>query len=179
MAAVVLAGFLFDTTLGPDLQLFGVVPDEMLLLAIIGGLTGGPEAGALVGFAAGLLADVSLTTTPIGLCALSWCLVGWGSGLLRARLLPEARSALPVVAFLATLAGVILFLVIGDLVGQSQLMQSGRSHLVRVAVIESVWSALLALPTAWVYERAAAGSAGVVGLRRAETQGAVTTGVAG
>jgi rod shape-determining protein MreD len=168
---LVVVGLVVETTLGPDLRLFGVSPDVMLLLAICAGLTGGAEAGAVVGFAAGLLADVSLTTTPLGLCALSWCLVGWGVGTLRASVLPQSRSVLPAIAFTATLGGVLIFLLIGDLVGQSQLTELGRSYLVRVAVIESLWSALLALPVASIYERAARGSAGAAALAGVDEDG--------
>jgi rod shape-determining protein MreD len=165
IAIVVVVGLVVETTLGADLRVLGVSPDLMLLLAICAGLAGGPQAGALVGFAAGLLADLSLTTTPLGLSALSWCLVGWGVGVLRVTVLPETRSVRPFIAFVATLGGVILFLLIGDLVGQSQLIELGRAYLVRVAVVEALWAALLAIPVAAVYERAARGSIGAAALR--------------
>jgi rod shape-determining protein MreD len=155
-----------DTTFGADLRLSGVGPDLMLLLAICAGMTGGAEAGALVGFAVGLLADLSLTTTPLGLSALSWCLVGWGVGTLRARVSLDARSALPLVALVATLGGVIVFLVVGDLVGESQLSGLSHGYLVRVALIESLWNALLAIPVGFVYERAARATAGASALLR-------------
>ena len=47
----------------------GSPPDLMLALAVAAGLAGGPERGAWVGFAAGLLADCFLQT-PLGLSAL-------------------------------------------------------------------------------------------------------------
>jgi rod shape-determining protein MreD len=144
----------------------GVGPDLALLLAICAGMTGGPEAGALVGFGVGLLADLAMATTPIGLTALSWCLVGFGVGLLRANVTLDNRSALPVVAVVATLAGIVAFLLIGGLVGQSQLSGFSHRYLIRAAAVEALWNALLALPVGWVYERAGRGSAGAVALRR-------------
>jgi rod shape-determining protein MreD len=134
----------------------------MLLLAILGGVTGGAEAGALVGFTAGLLADLSLTTTPLGLSALAWCVVGWSVGTLRSHVTLGTRSTLPLTAFAATLGGVIVFVVFGDLVGQSQLTGLSHTYVLRVALVESLWAALLALPVGYVYERAARGSAGTM-----------------
>lgn len=171
ITVVVLVGLVFETAIGADLRLMGVGPDLMLLLAICAGLTGGPEAGAVVGFAVGLLADLSLTTTPIGLSALSWCLVGWAVGTLRTRVTLATRTALPVVAFGATLAGIVVFLVIGALAGQSQLTGLSRHYLLRVGLIESLWNAVLALPVGFVYERAGRGSAGAVALGRPDGAG--------
>ncbi len=158
-----------ETALGADLRLMGVGPDLMLLLAICAGMTGGAEAGALVGFAVGLLSDISLATTPLGLSALSWCLVGWSVGMLRSNVTLGNRSALPVVAFAATLGGIAIFLVVGDLVGQSQLSGLRHAYLLRVGVIESLWNALLAIPVGFVYERAGRGSAGAEALRRTDS----------
>jgi rod shape-determining protein MreD len=158
-----------QTTFGSDFRILGVAPDLMLLVSACAGLSGGAEAGAFVGFCAGMLADLALTTTPLGLSALAWCLVGWGVGSVRANALPGTRSVLPVIGLLATGSGVVLFLVLGDLVGQSQLIDLGRTYLVKVGVIESLWSALLILPVAFVYERAAQGSAGAVELRRPDS----------
>jgi rod shape-determining protein MreD len=171
IAVVALVGLLVEATLGPDLRVMGIGPDLSLLLAICAGMTGGPEAGALVGFGVGLLADLALATTPIGLTALSWCLVGFGVGLLRANVTLDHRSALAVVAFVATLTGIVAFLVIGALVGQSQLSGLSHGYLLRAGLIESLWNALLAIPVGWVYERAGRGSAGAVALRRPDRDG--------
>jgi rod shape-determining protein MreD len=169
IGAVLFLAIIVQTTFGSDFRILGVAPDLMLLLTICAGLEGGAEAGALVGFCAGMLADLSLTTTPLGLSALSWCLIGWGVGSVRANALPGTRSVLPVIGLLATGSGVVLFLVLGDLVGQSQLIDLGRTYLVKVGVVEALWSALLILPVAFVYERAARGSAGAAELRRPES----------
>jgi rod shape-determining protein MreD len=169
ITVVAVVALLVEATLGPDLRIMGVGPDLSLLLAICAGMTGGPEAGALVGFTVGLLADLTMATTPIGLTALSWCLVGFAVGMVRANVTLDNRSALPVVAFVASLGGILAFLVIGDLVGQPELSGLSHAYLLRVAVIESGWNALLAIPVGWVYERAGRGSAGAVALRRPDT----------
>jgi rod shape-determining protein MreD len=151
---------LIQTTLGSDLRVLQVAPDLMVLMAVCGGLAGGPEAGAWVGFWSGLLADMFLTT-PIGLSALTYCLIGAAVGALRESFLQEHRLLIPVVAFFATAAAVLLFVGLGDLLGQNQLLAGGRSWLIRVALIEASWNAVLAIPVSMIYNRAARGSVGV------------------
>ncbi len=154
---VLLAGVVLQTTFGADLRVLGVAPDLMLLLAVAGGLSCGPEAGAVIGFCAGLLADLSLTTTPMGLFALSWCLVGFVVGWARTNFLPEGRPVEPLVGFVATLGGIGVYLAVGDLAGQSSILTMGPHWLLRVALIEAGWNALLAVPAAWLMRRAARG----------------------
>ncbi len=155
-----LVGILIQTSFGDDLRVGRVAPDLMVLLAICAGLTGGAESGAWIGFWAGLLADLSLTATPLGLSALTYCLIGAAVGALRTGLLPESWLVIPATAVLGTAAAVVLWVGLGDVFGQSQLLDSGRSWLIRVAVVEAGWAALLALPVHWLYTRAARGSKG-------------------
>ncbi len=164
MAVLLIVGILAQTTIAADVRVDGVAPDLMLLLAICGGMAGGRVPGALIGFSAGLLADLFLTDTPLGLSALAWCLVGFGVGWLRSNVLHEGRLLVPVIAFVATGAGLLAFVGIGDLVGQSQLLIGGRSWLLRVIVIESLWSLLLSWPLSRLFGWAARGSEGVAEL---------------
>jgi rod shape-determining protein MreD len=160
IALVLVVAILIQTTLASDLRVLQVAPDLMLLIAICAGMAGGAQAGAWVGFWSGLLADMFLTT-PVGLSALTYCLVGAAVGAVREGFLQEHRLLLPVVAFVATAAAVVLFVGIGDLLGQNQLLAGGRSWLIRVAVIEAAWNAVLAIPVSMIYGRAARGSVGV------------------
>ncbi|MGI8491836.1 MAG: rod shape-determining protein MreD [Acidimicrobiales bacterium] len=166
IGAVLLTGIVVQTTLAPDLRLAGVAPDLMLLLAICGGLAGGAGGGAVTGFAAGLLADLWLTDTPVGLSALTWCIVGFAVGTLRSNVLPESRWLATVMAAGATVAGVLAFVVLGDVVGQSQLLIGGRSWLLRVVVLEAAWAAVLSWPVSRLFEWAARGSDGAAELGR-------------
>jgi rod shape-determining protein MreD len=160
IALLLLVTILFQTTLAADLRVGGVAPDLMVLLAICAGLAGGTEAGAWVGFWAGLLADLFLVSTPLGLSALTYCLVGAGVGALRDRILPDSRLLLPLAAVAGTAAAVVLWVVLGDVLGQDQLVATGRSWLIRVAVIEAGWAAVFAWPVGWLYGWAARGSTG-------------------
>jgi rod shape-determining protein MreD len=160
IALLLLVAILVQTTLGADLRIADVSPDLMVLLAICAGLAGGTEAGAWVGFWAGLLADLFLVSTPLGLSALTYCLVGAGVGALRDWVLPGSRLLLPLAAVVGTGAAVLLWVALGDVLGQSQLLEAGRSWLIRVAVVEAGWAAVLAYPVGWLYGKAARGSAG-------------------
>jgi rod shape-determining protein MreD len=151
---------LVETTLGSDLRVAQVAPDLVVLVVICAGLTGGTEAGAWVGFWAGLLYDMFLTTTPVGLSALTYCLIGASIGSLRSSLLQERRALLPLAALFGTAAAVLFFVGAGELLGQSELLGGGRSWLIRVMIVESAWNAVLALPVGYLYARVARGSAG-------------------
>ena len=80
---ILVVAILVQSALGSDLRVSGVAPDLMVVVAICAGLAGGAEAGAWVGFLAGLLADLFLTSTPLGLSALTYCLIGAAVGALR------------------------------------------------------------------------------------------------
>lgn len=157
---LLLVAVLLQTTLATDLRVARVTPDFMVLVVICAGLVGGTEAGAWVGFFAGLLYDMFLVTTPVGLSALTYCLVGAAVGSLRASVLQERRALLPLAALVGTAAGVLIFVGAGDVLGQTQLLGAGRSWLIRVMIVESAWNAVLALPVGYIYAWAALGSVG-------------------
>jgi rod shape-determining protein MreD len=168
VAVLLVVGIVVQTTLAGDVRVDTVAPDLMLMLAIAGGLACGSEAGAVIGFFAGLLSDLSLTTTPLGLYALAWCLVGWGVGMLRTNLLPEGRAVQPLVGFAATVGGVVVLLVVGELAGQHMLVVPGRAYLVKVALVEGLWNAVLAVPVTYLMARSARGSRGADRLGRSD-----------
>ncbi len=108
----------------------------------------GPDEGAVVGFAAGLLSDLFLLDTPFGLAALAACLAGFASGWARTNFLRLRLWLVPAIAAAGTALGVVLFVVIGYLVGEAQLIAPGKRWLVEVVVIEATYAALFALPAA-------------------------------
>lgn len=160
IAAVMFLTLLVQTTLGSDLRVASVAPDLMVLLTVCAGLTGGAEAGAWVGFLAGLAYDMFLVSTPVGLSALTYCIIGATAGALRTSVLQERRAMFPVAALVGTAAAVLFFVAAGDVFGQTQLLGAGRSWLIRVMIVESLWNAVLALPAGYVYAWAARGSTG-------------------
>ncbi len=141
-AAVLLTAVVLQASLLTELRFLGVSADLMLVLAIASGLELGPERGALVGFTTGLLMDL-LLQTPFGLSALTYLLVGYAVGRANALHLRSARGFDVVVASAASAAGVALFVLCGELVGQPLL---STPQLGRIVVVVSVSSAVLVVP---------------------------------
>ena len=176
VALLLALGILLQTTFGEDLRVDNVAPDILVLLAVCAGFVGGPDTGAVVGFAAGLVSDLFLQSTPFGLSALAACLagfaVGWaGTEVLRARLF-----LVPLVAAGGTVLGVVLFVVIGYLVGQSQLVAGGGRWLAGVALVEACYAALFSVPAFVLMRWALAGPSVAPGAMNAATPGGTVTG---
>ena len=68
-----------QVALFPHVRLAGRVPDLGLVLAVAVAFDHGPEAGAIVGFLAGLGFDLFLAT-PLGLTALAYALTAYAVG---------------------------------------------------------------------------------------------------
>jgi rod shape-determining protein MreD len=143
---LLIVGIGFQTVFGSDLRVDNVAPDFMLLLAVCGGFVGGPDSGAIIGFASGLISDMFLQSTPVGLSALAFCLVGFSVGWARTNVLRYRLFMAPALAAAGTMLGVALFVVIGYIVGQEQLVAPGERWLVELAIIEAGYAALFALP---------------------------------
>jgi len=120
----------------------GIHADAMLLLPIAAGIVGGAESGALVGFLAGLAADVFLLT-PFGLSALVYCLVGFGVGAVQGNVIRAAWWISPLTAIAASAGGVVLYGLVGAVVGQTQLL---HADLLAIAGWVAVVNGLLAIP---------------------------------
>lgn len=133
---------LFHLTLLADVRIAGVRPDAPLLVAIIAGLIGGPERGAIVGFFAGLLADLFLPS-PFGLSALVYSLVGFAIGSLQTGILRSAWWIPVVTAFAASAAGIVLYAVLGAMVGETEMV---GTRLPLIALLVGFMNALLAPP---------------------------------
>jgi rod shape-determining protein MreD len=164
LGALLVIALVLQISVMSDLRVSGVAPDLMLLLAVCAGMADGPETGAIVGFVAGLLIDLFLQTTPLGLSALTYCIVGFGVGALRRTVIRDNWWLAPLTGLIASGAGVALFVVIGVMVGQSQLTAMPSTTLVEIAVIVAVMNAVLAVPVirivSWATAAATAGARG-------------------
>jgi rod shape-determining protein MreD len=118
VAVVILAGLVLQVCLFSAFSYEGARPDIMILLAIAAGFTAGPERGAMVGFAAGLAFDVVLTT-PFGLSALVYTLVGYAVGRLSGGVMRSAWWIGPAVAAAASAAGMLLYAVVATVFGEA------------------------------------------------------------
>jgi rod shape-determining protein MreD len=134
VVALVLQLGLFD-----DLSIFSVHPELMLAVGIGTAVAWGPERGAIVSFAAGLLVDLVLSGR-FGVTALAYGLAGYGVGLLSDGL---ARRSMLIDGALMTLggaAGVLLYAVVAALFGEPTL---GDDHLGRIVGIVALWNLVL------------------------------------
>lgn len=121
VALLVTAAVVLQAGVFPDLRLLGVVPDLGLLVAVSVSYRDGPEAGAVVGFAAGLGYDLFLQT-PLGLSALSYALTAYLVGVLRAAMLRSPRWASLGLGAAAGVVGGLLFAGIGIVSGVDRLL---------------------------------------------------------
>jgi rod shape-determining protein MreD len=116
----------------------GAGPDLVLLAVIALALTGGPLAGTLTGFAAGLALDVAPPAShTIGQYALVFCLVGYGCGRLAA--LGEASPVLYVsISAAAAAAGAALHAALGVMLSDPEVTWAAVRHVLPPSLIYDV-----------------------------------------
>ena len=141
-ALVIVLVLLVQATIGFDITIAGVHPDVLWLLPIGAALAAGPTEGAVVGFAAGLAVDLFLPT-PFGLSALIGCLLGLGIGVATRGVDRSIWWLGPVAALTGSTAAVMLYAVLGAVLGQEQFL---RVDLAAVVIVVAVTNAVLAWP---------------------------------
>lgn len=125
----------------PHFRLDGVDAQVLLLGTIAAGIVGGPDRGALMGFACGFGTDLFLHSTPFGLSMLTFSLVGWFVGVFQTRVLHAVWWIPMLTAAVATALGTLAFVGLGAVLGQDQLVSA---RLVPIVGVTALWSALLA-----------------------------------
>lgn len=133
---------LVQTSVVLEIRIAGMAPDIMLLLPIGAGLVAGAVEGAVIGFVAGIAADL-LLPGPFGLSALVGALVGFGVGSVTARLPPEIPGLSVLVALIASAIAVMLYAVLGALLGESQFVHADLTVMIPVVAVAN---AVLAMP---------------------------------
>ena len=139
---VVAVTLLLQSTIVLDVTVHGTHPDIMVLLPVAAGIAAGAEEGAVVGFVAGMAADL-LLPTPFGLSALVGCLVGYAVGFTTGSITREVWWFPALVALAASAAWVMLYAVLGAVLGEGQFV---KVDLVAVVLVVSVVNAVLAAP---------------------------------
>ncbi|MFD7907318.1 rod shape-determining protein MreD [Kitasatospora sp. NPDC059722] len=147
-AVLILFGLILQVSVFGRLQLPGATPDILLLVVVGLAMVYGPSGGCVVGFCAGLLADLAPPSDhAIGRYALVLCLMGYAAGLLR----PEhgrqrsVSSALLVVAA-AAVASTLLYAMVGALVGDTAARHVGLGGLVISALLYDLLLAPFVVP---------------------------------
>jgi len=148
-ALIVLVALVLQVTLLSRFSYEGARPDLMILLAVMAGFRLGPERGAIVGFAAGVSFDIVLST-PLGLSALVYTIIGYAVGAATAGMVRTSRWAAPVVAAAGSAAGMLLYALVGAVLGEPTLSgPSLASIVVLVAAVNAVLAPLASRALVW------------------------------
>lgn len=131
LGLVIFVAFVLQVTVFAEIRILGVAPELPLLVAIHAGREGGPERGPYAAFCAGLLYDLQLRT-PLGLWALTCCVVAFAMGGLTENLHRPTGLLATISSGIASVAGVLFFAVCAALVGQEGVIDGG---LVRIAAV--------------------------------------------
>jgi rod shape-determining protein MreD len=164
LASLIVASVVLQTTLFPDLRLFGIAPDFVLVVTIAVAYRVGPEAGAVYGFASGLAIDLFLQT-PLGISALSFAMVAFGVGILQTGLSRTPRFVAVMVGGAGGLAGGLIFVGIAALAGEDQVI---AFRTLWVLVLAALYDSLLAIPM-FAVARGATASAETPAVRGAQS----------
>lgn len=122
LAFVIFVGLTLHLSLFATARIGEVRPDVLLLIAVAGGIAGGAERAAVIGFLAGIAADLFLHT-PLGLSALTFSLVGFSVGALQSSVIRSAWWIPPATAWMASAAGIMLYALLGALIGRPEFLQ--------------------------------------------------------
>ncbi|MFF5250399.1 rod shape-determining protein MreD [Streptosporangium sp. NPDC000095] len=150
--ALLLGIMILQVTVVNRLPLPGHAAPDLVLLAVVGyALARGAAAGAVMGFAAGLVSDLLPPAAHLlGHNALVFCLIGFMAG----RAVESRPAAGPLAALACAIAGPVVALVTGALVGDPR---AGVSMLTAVLPQAMIYNLLAAPPVVWMVRRVVRG----------------------
>ena len=147
-ATLVVVALVVQVTVLGRLQLPGAVPDLLLLTVVALALVYGHVSGALIGFSAGLLADLAPPADhAAGRYALVLCVIGYAAGLVRpdnGRFRSAWGPMLTVVA--AAIGSTLLYAGVGALVGDTAARHVGLTGLLFTATLYDLLLAPFTVP---------------------------------
>ncbi|MFG2228169.1 rod shape-determining protein MreD [Streptomyces sp. NPDC048644] len=152
---LVVVALVIQVSILARLQLPGAVPDLLLLVVVGLALVYGHVGGALVGFAAGLLADLAPPSDhAIGRYALVLCIVGYAVGLTRPEHGRHRSATVPLLAVLgAAIGSTLLYAGVGALVGDTAARHVGVGGLVLSATVYDLLLAPFTVPVVMALAR--------------------------
>jgi len=130
------------------LQLPGAVPDLLLLVVVGLAMVYGHTPGALVGFAAGLFADIAPPAEhAVGRYALVLCVIGYAAGLTKPDSGQHRSATIPMfVVAGAAVSSTLLYAGVGTLVGDAATAQVGLIPLLLTATLYDLLLAPFVVP---------------------------------
>ncbi|MFE7772854.1 rod shape-determining protein MreD [Streptomyces sp. NPDC057445] len=146
--SLVVVALVVQVTVLARLQLPGAVPDLLLLVVLALALVYGHTSGALIGFGAGLLADLAPPADhAAGRYALVLCVIGYLAGLVKpetGRLTSATGPMLVVVG--AAVGSTLLYAGVGALVGDTAARHVGLGSLLFTAAVYDLLLAPFTVP---------------------------------
>jgi len=130
-----------QTALFPSLRIWDAAPDLLLVATIAVAYERGAETGAVFGFVSGIAIDCFLSS-PLGVSALAFSLVGYGVGIFQSGLVRSTRWIAPILGGLGGLVGGFLWICIASISGSEDLFTPTSF---RILVIASLYDALVAI----------------------------------
>ncbi|MEV0000188.1 rod shape-determining protein MreD [Streptomyces sp. NPDC048370] len=147
-STLVVVALVIQVSVLARLQLPGAVPDLVLLTVLGLALVYGPVSGSLIGFGAGLLADLAPPADhAAGRYALVLCVIGYLAGLARpdnGRLKSASGPMAVVVA--ASIGSTLLYAGVGALVGDTAARHVGLGFLLFTAAVYDLLLAPFTVP---------------------------------
>lgn len=146
--ALAVVALVFQVSVLARLGLPGAVPDLLLLTVLALALVYGHTGGALVGFGAGLLADLAPPADhAVGRYALVLCVVGYAAGLTRPETGQHRSATAPMfVVGAGALSSTLLYAGVGALVGDSPARNVGLGGLLFTATLYDLLLAPFTVP---------------------------------
>lgn len=117
MLVVVVAAL--QTAVLPLMSIGGFRPDLLLLVTVAFAVDDGPEVGVRIGFAAGLLTDLLLATSAIGVASLTMTVVGYAVGTARPFLAPNSSTAPLLLGFVGSTVGALVLGLLSSVLGDA------------------------------------------------------------
>ncbi|MET8128897.1 rod shape-determining protein MreD [Streptomyces sp. NPDC005065] len=146
--ALVVIALVVQVSVLARLQLPGAVPDLLLLVVLGLAFVYGHVAGALIGFGAGLLADLAPPADhAAGRYALVLCVIGYCAGLVRPDNGRFKSAFVPMAAVVAAaIVSTLLYALVGALVGDTAARHVGLGSLLFTAAVYDLLLAPFTVP---------------------------------
>jgi rod shape-determining protein MreD len=138
---VLFTAALLQTSLFPHLALLGFRPDLLLLLTALFALRGGSISGLRIAIAAGLLADLLLSQSAVGLSAIVFVGIGYTIGAAKPYLATESITAPILMALTAGALGTAGYGLLVGILGDTRLR---AGVVLQTALIVGLYNMLLA-----------------------------------
>lgn len=143
---IIVVALVLQTTVFSELRIWGAGVMLGLVLTIAVAFSAGSNAGAIFGFVLGLLFDLFLTGTPLGLSALSYTVAGYAIGSFERSMLRQGPFVAPIIAAAGTAIGMLVFVSVGALLGSEAFLQLRTVGVVIVTVTANAVVAPLVFP---------------------------------